>query len=99
LNPIFDPATIAQSIVEAAAGIAARNSENNTDTTVQRILKSADQYLTVAEQSLAEGQITTAMFALSASDAACRLCDMLLDNDPEAFILAAPWAQPSEAAA
>lgn len=93
MNPIFDPQNIALAITEAAAGIAARNSETTNDSTVQRILKSADQYLTVADECLKSGEITTAMFAIAASNAACRLVDMLLDNNPEAAALAAPWAQ------
>ncbi len=91
---VFDPATIAQAIVEAAAGIAARQPESGTNLTISNILRSAGDYLKVADEFLAEGQITTAMYALAASDSACRLVDMLVSGDPEAAALAAPFAAP-----
>lgn len=95
MNAPFHQDTIRAAISEAAAGIATRQTTENQ--TVTNILTSADSYLKVAGECLADGQITTSMYALAASDAACRLVDMLVSGDPEAAALAAPWA--SEVAA
>lgn len=99
MNAKFDHATIATAIVEAAAGIAARQPEPATNPTISNILKSADQYLKVAGEFLAEGQITTCLFAVAACDSALRLVDMIVSGDPEAAALAAPFTPRSEVAA
>ncbi len=90
MNAPFHQDTIRAAISEAAAGIAARKPDANQ--TVTNILASADKYLKVAGECLADGQITTSLYALAASDAACRLVDMLVSGDPEAAALAAPWS-------
>lgn len=92
---MYNPETIATAIIEAAAGIADRSTAAaKVDQTLSGILTSAEQYLVVADAALQAGEVEAAMFALAASDAACRLVDVLL-ADPdnlEAVALAAPWS-------
>lgn len=98
---MFDAKTIATAIVEAAAGIAARTPIGAADQTIASILKSADQYLTVADNCLQTGEIETTIHALAAADAACRLVDVLMadPSNPAAVALAEPWARHGEVAA
>ncbi len=92
---MFEPEKIAEAIIQAAAQISIRTeSAAKADGKLTRILASADQYLAVADEALAAGEIQTCLIALGAADAACRLVDRLITNphDPEAVHFAAPWS-------
>lgn len=92
---MFDPEKIATAIIQAGANIAARNeAAAKVNPTLAGILKSAGDYLKIADEALEAGEIQTCLVAVAASDSACRLVDMLITDphDPEACRLAAPWS-------
>lgn len=92
---MFEATQIADAILQAAEGIAARNeAAAKVNPTLAGILKSADQYLKIADEALEAGEIQTCLVAVAASDSACRLVDTLIadPNNLAACRLAAPWA-------
>ena len=92
---MFEANQIADAILQAAENIASRqDAAARVDSKLSRILASADQYLVVADDAFKGGQITTALYAIAAADAACKLVDRLISHPtcPEALNFAAPWA-------
>ena len=93
---MFEPEKIASALVEAAAQISIRTEPAaKADGNLTRILASADQYLAVADEALAAGEIQTALIAIAAAVAACKLVDRLITDphDEAALVFAAPWAR------
>jgi hypothetical protein len=75
--------------MKSAEKIAMRMAET-VDPTIENILKSAGEYLAVADTCITT-EPSTAMNSIVLAESAIQLADRLFAGDPAAVALAAPW--------